>query len=416
MDPHIQKRSFDNGLTLFYDETPWSESFAFAIGVQVGSRHDALNQSGLASLTCEMTNRGAGDYGNRSFYEALLDLGVSSGETATKSRTNFGARGVCDMWEKTLELIALQILHPRFDEDEFDECRMTQLQEIVALEDEPRARGKKEILRISVPFPWNRSSLGERSSLAELTIDDVRQFYNRHYRANGTVIAVAGKMGWERLQDKVFQLFGDWESRDVDSPNEIPSEGSLSHIESDTAQTHIFLSAEEVPFGHDDYWRAVTGYGVLSGGVSSRLFTEVREKRGLCYTVGADVSTIGPYGRLQCYCGTKRESAQEALEIIIREIDRLRVEPVSKSELDFVKISTRTSLVTQGESTASRVRGILHDWFNLKTVRSLDEKLALYERLTVDDLYDYFSSRPPLKFKMVTLGADALQLPKERTL
>ncbi len=405
---------YDNGLVLLFEEMNWSNSFAIEICVPSGAIWDPADRLGVAALTCEMTNRGAGQYDNREFLETLEYLGVDSSERANKQFATFKTRGLVDNWERSLELMALQIRNPRLSDDEFDECLQIQLQEIQGIEDEPKIKSGKALGAILSPDPWGRPVSGTMESVKELTIDDVRRFHQKFYRPNGAYIALAGRIDWEKAKAKVAELFGDWLPVDAGDYELKESTQSTIHIERDIAQTHISLGYSDVPFGHKDYWAASSGIDVLSGGMSSRLFTEVREKRGLCYTVHAGHYTYGDFGMIACYCGTTAENAQQSLEVIVNEFDKLGELPITDSEMERVRIRAKSAIVMQRESTLKRVSAMIGDWRMLHKVRSLEETLAIYDNLTKESVEEYYHSRPKPKFRLATVGPAPLHLDDSR--
>jgi len=405
---------FDNGLALIAEEAPWSEAISFAIRTPAGSIYNPPGKAGLASLTCEMTTRGAGGLGNREFLETLENLGVESSESTSQSYMSIGAVGLAEHWERSLELLTAQLRDPIFPEDELESCRQIQLQEIAAIEDEPARKTLIELGRIFYPDPFGRPSFGDVESVNALTIDDVRDFHRRFFRPNGTVVAVSGRFDWERIRDKVAALFGDW--KPVETPEIVPvaSTTSTVHRETDSAQTHIGLAFETIPFGDPEYHRAWGGVEILSGGMSSRLFSEVREKRGLCYSVFASYNTHQNYGGVFCYCGTTAERAQESLDVIVGEIDRLRVDPPTESEMERMKIRAKSGLVMQRESTTARAGAIVRDWTYLGKIRSFDETMASIDALTSESIAEYYEARGELKFRLATSGQAPLKLDEAR--
>ena len=153
---------------------------------------------------------------------------------------------------------------------------------------------------------------------------------------------------------------------------------------------------------------------VLSGGMSSRLFTEVREKRGLCYSVSASHYSIGNLGYVACKCSTTAESAQQSVDVIIDELDRLRSEPITQSELERVKIRMKSLLVMQGESTARRAAAMAADWRDFERIIPLNENLEKVNSLTTEAIEDYFANRVNMKFRMATSGPEPLSIPEDR--
>lgn len=414
MDTKPRYFQFENGLVLLFEEIPWSESFAVGINVPAGSSNDPDECPGLASITCEMTNRGAGQYDNRSLLEAMESIGIRSSERAAKLYANFNATGLCENWERTLELLALQIREPRFPKDEFSSCQQILLQEITADEDDPFRKTYQAFNSIFLPGKLGLPTLGTKESVCNLTIGDVEKFHHDIYRPNGTIIAITGRLDWNEVRDKVESLFGDWEAIELTTTTQTLSSNSTIHILSNTTQITFVLGYQDVPNTSPEYWYSLGGVRVLSGGMSSRLFTEVREKRGLCYSVSASHCTLDSMGYVVCSCGTNVDSAQQSLDVIINEVDRLSVEPITKSELDRVKIRIKSSMVMQRESTARRVGALLSDWHSFKRIIPLEEDLHNLESLNCELIEAFYAKRPKKTFRIATSGPRSLDIPIDR--
>ncbi len=160
-------------------------------------------------------------------------------------------------------------------------------------------------------------------ALEAIEIDEIARHYKQLYRPNGTILGVAGRIDWPQLVDQVGELLGDWEPQAADEPPEGATGPKLDHLAHESNQTQIGIAYESVPYRHPDYFQAWGAVGVLSGGMSSRLFTEVREKRGLCYSVYASYHTLRDRGCVLCYAGTSAERAQETLDVTLGELKRL---------------------------------------------------------------------------------------------
>jgi predicted Zn-dependent peptidase len=150
--------------------------------------------------------------------------------------------------------------------------------------------------------------------------------------------------------------------------------------------------------------------GVLGGGTSARLFTEVRERRGLCYSVYASYHTLRDRGGVFCYAGTSAERAQETLDVTAAELVRL-ARGIEEHELARLKARIKSSLIMQQESSSSRSASIARDWYHLGRVRSLDEVSALVDGLNSQRINAYLAEHPPRDFTVVTLGPDELEVP-----
>jgi len=152
--------------------------------------------------------------------------------------------------------------------------------------------------------------------------------------------------------------------------------------------------------------------GVLSDGLSSRLFTEVREKRGLCYTVSASYHSLRDRAQVICYSGTTTQRAQETLDVLIEQLTLLR-QGIDEAELRRLKVQVRSSLIMQQESCRARANAIAGDWMHLGRVRTLDEINEKITGLTVESVNQFLANHPPRDFVVVTLGAESLEFQRD---
>src|SRR5262249_11200335 len=159
----------------------------------------------------------------------------------------------------------------------------------------------------------------------------------------GTIISVAGNIDWKPLRDQVGRLFGDWRGMPRPAPKLGKAPGGKMHLKKDTTQTQIAIAFPSVPFGHPEYYAAQGAVQVLSGGMSARLFTEVREKRGLCYAVWASYQTFKDRASILCYAGTTNERAQETFTVTLHEVLRLK-EGISDEEVERVQAGLKSAL------------------------------------------------------------------------
>jgi predicted Zn-dependent peptidase len=309
-----------------------------------------------------------------------------------------------------LGLFADMLRRPHLPSDQLEAGRNVCLQELRTIDDEPSHKLMIELRRRRYPDPWGRSSHGDEPSLRAVKIDDVRRFYERHYRPGGTILAVAGNFDWQRLVDLVGQLFGDWQPGEVGEPASTNGRPLENHISFQSTQSHVGIAYPTIPYKHPDYFQAWAAVGVLSSGSSSRLFTEVRERRGLCYTVYASLHTQRDRASVLCYAGTTNERAQETLDVTIQELRRLG-EGIEQSELDRLKARIKSALIMQQESTSARSGALARDWYHLNRARSLDEVSALVDQLSAASINAFLSKNPPRDLLVVTLGPEPLEVP-----
>jgi predicted Zn-dependent peptidase len=406
----IFTHTYANGLVLLAEPMEWLESAAFALLVPAGCQRDPLSRLGLASFTCEMVQRGCGSRSSREFVEYLDNLGVSHSSSVSNSHTSFGGAMPADKIYEALAIYSDVLLRPHLPADQLEDGRLVCMQEIHAQKDDLAQQVMAELRRRRYADPYGRTSHGTEETIDQITLDDIDQFRSSYYQPDGCILAVAGNLDWPRLRDHVGQLFHDWQARPLEPLQDIPAEGGYGHIPEDSNQTHIGVAYASVPYGDPDYYQARGAVGILSDGMSSRLFTEIRENRGLCYTVYATCHSLRHRGSVFSYAGTTTERAQETLDVLLQELMRIR-EGVRQDELDRLKSKIKAALIMQQESSPSRSSAIAGDWFFLGRVQTLDEINAIIDKLSCDSINAYLREHPPADFVVATLGKQKLELP-----
>ncbi len=410
MTEPILSHSYDNGLVLVAEPMMSLESAAFTFLVPAGCAFDPVELPGLASLTCEMSVRGAGARDSRRFIQDLENLGVERGESVSVSHASFSGAMLAKNLYPALEIYADLLRRPQLPDDQLEPARLVALQELHAIEDEPGQKLMLELRKHQYPDPWGRSSQGQAEALETIDLAQIRGYFGQHYHPNHTIVGVAGNFDWNRLKDQIGELLGGWSPRQVPSPTTGERLARRAHVDHESNQTQIGIAYDSLPYSHPDYFQAWGAVGVLSGGMSSRLFTEVREKRGLCYSVYATMHTLRDRGSVLCYAGTSAERAQETLDVTLAELVRL-AEGIQPGELARLKARIKSGLIMQQESSSSRSGAIARDWYHLARVRTLDELGRLLDALTCESINAYLAAHPPGDFTVVTLGSNPLEVP-----
>lgn len=405
----IHTHQFDNGLMLIVEEMRGVQSAAFSFLVPGGSVYDGPGHGGTASMLADWITRGAGDRDSRELSSALDNLGIAHNQSAGSANITFTAASVADRIGDGLEIFDDVIRRPHLGEDQFEAVRLGAEQGLLAIEDEPQRKAMVELRRRSFTKPWGLPSDGSLEDLQNISGDTVRDHFKRCFRPNGAILGVAGNVDAQEVIEKVGSLFGDWEQkpeREIETGDLGPSRSFIKH---ESAQTHIGISYASVPFTNPDYYNAWAAVSVLSGGMSARLFTEVRERRGLCYSVHASQSSMKHEGRVLCYAGTSNDRAQETLDVTLQELQKLG-DGIEESELQRCKARAKSSLVMQQESSRGRASSLARNWFFLERVRTLDEVREKLEAITVESILDYVHRFPAKDFTVLTIGPEDLQL------
>ncbi len=408
----IHHHRYPNGLVLLAESMPGVRSAAFTFLLPAGAAYEPAESGGTAAMLAEWATRGAGDRDSRELLTALDNLGVSHSEGAQGLHTGISAATLGRNLLPALGLYADVLLRPHLDEDEVEPIRALTLQGLQSLEDDPGTKVLFELRKRHFPDPWGRPSTGTPEGVEAVTAEGMRAFHAAGYRPNGSILGVAGAVDWPSLRDEVGRLFGDWTPR----PDLEVAEGTVGprreHMVKDTQQTQIALAFPTAPVSSPDYYQARASTTILGGYASARLFTEVREKRGLCYSVYASYESLPTRAAVLCYAGTSADRAQETLDVTLEEIDRLRASGVRADELDMMRAGLKSSLIMSQESSMSRSGSLASDWFYLGRVRSIDEIAGALDALTPESVSAFAASQPTRDLTIVTLGPAPLRLPE----
>lgn len=409
MTEPIYSHTYPNGLVLVAEPMAWLQSAAFSFIVPAGCAYDPVDRAGLSSFTCEMALRGAGPRDSRQFILDLDNLGVERSESVANAHTSYSGATLAENLPKALAIYADVLRRPHLPADQIEASRLAMVQELRAVEDEPAQKVMIELRRRHYPEPWGRPSQGEMKAIEETTIANIQSQFQRCYRPNGTILGVAGRLDWPRLKDLVGELLGDWPLGKVAAIEESLPEGRYRHLPYDSHQTQIGIAYDSVPYNHPDYFQAWGAVGVLSGGMSARLFTEVRERRGLCYSVYASLHTLLHRGAVFCYAGTGADRAQQTLDVTLSELTRL-ADGIEEHEIDRLKARIKSALIMQQESGSARSSSLARDWYHLGRARTLEELGGLIDGLTSGSINAYLAEHPPARFTVVTLGSRELEM------
>lgn len=401
----------DNGLTVLVETMPEVQSAAYALLVPAGSACDPPNQNGAASVLSDWLSRGAGDRDNRAFSSELDRWGIQHSQNVTASHLAFSGSCLAENLSPALGLLGDMVERPWLPDEEFPACVAGTQHELQALEDEPRQKVMLELVRRCYPSPWGQPPEGTLADLENLTPQGVRLQFETTVRPDRAILGLAGRITLAEILPAVHTAFGTWKAGAA-APPPLGHRGVLrDHLTAESTQTHIGVAYPTVPYRDPDYFAAWAAVSVLSGGMSSRLFTEVREKRGLCYSVYATLSTLKDQGSVLCYAGSTNDRAQETLDVLVAELHRL-ADGIAEEELHRAKALAKTSLVMQQESSSARAGSLARDWYHLGRVTTPEEVQQKIERLTTAGVVDFVRTHPPDPYTVVTIGPAELVEPR----
>ncbi len=388
-----QEFTLDNGFHVIIEPRRDVASAAYTLLLPGGIGDDPVGLEGIASLASDLITRGTEKYDSRELAESFDRLGVTHSEQAELAHLSAVGTTLAENLEPALDLLADVILHPTLDETQLGYCRDGMLQDLQSIEDDPGQKLFVELRRRSFEPRFGRSSMGTPESLAAIDQQKVREFLETNLRPNGAILGIAGNVSIEKLKKTIDRLFGSWKPKAHSRCTNAPESFGNTHIESDKVQTQIGICYPAVRYDDPQYFDAHGAISVLSGGSSSRLFTEVREKRGLCYTVSAAYVPMKHAGYVLCHSGTTNDKAQQTLDVLLEELKRIE-QGVSDEEVHRARIGLLSSLVMSEESTSARASALARTYYNLGRVRTVAETREQLERMTPDSILNYVRTYP----------------------
>lgn len=404
--PHVQV--LKNGLTLILDRMPEVNSVAYSLLIPGGIVHDTPDLIGESLVLSDLLHKGAGPYSAHDLSNEFDYHAISHGESASFTYSSLHGSCIAEKLPKGLELLALLTLKAHLPSEYLNPIKSVLLQDIESLSDNPARLCMLELSRRYYPNPYNYPSIGTTEGLSAVTHSSVQERYNRTFRPGGSALSIAGRFDIDETIAYVETLFSDWTGA---GEQRIPF-GSVqpftSHfIHSDSNQTQIALAFPSAKFSDPDYYTAKIAHQILSGGMFGRLFLEVREKRGLCYSVNARHSATKDYGTTIVYAGTTPERAKETLETIDREFLRVGKD-IEQTELDRAIANQLSSVFLSEDSSGGRASSNVGDWWLGGRVRPTSEVEAAFQSVSLSDLKHYFEKYTATPRTMVVVGREPL--------
>lgn len=387
---------------------PGVRSAAMSLIVPAGGSNDPLGKSGIATVLSELALRGAGDRDSRQLTDYLDTLGLQRSSTASIINTRLSAAALSEKVVEAIPTYADIVRRAQLREDDFEPARDLAIQSLAGIDDEPRQKLMIALRECFWPWPLGRNTMGIKSELESLTPDEVRAAYRARYVPDGAILAIAGDVDLDGFAKLAEQHFGDWAA-----PAPAPVAGPVLQrkyhfVEQKSEQTHIGIAYPIIDETHADYYIARLAIEALSGGMSGRLFTEIREKKGLVYSVSASYSSLPGVAGVFGYAGTSNERAQQTIDQFIVELKRL-ADGITQGELDRAKIGLKASTIMSGESTSSRAGAIAHDYIVRKRLRTIDEIVAAIDAITLDHVNAFLKANPADDFTIAIVGPKELK-------
>jgi predicted Zn-dependent peptidase len=382
-----QVSELDSGIRVVTETVPSVRSVALGFWVRTGSRDETPEQAGLSHFLEHLLFKGTKRYSAIEIAEIFDGLGAAINAATGKESTNLHARFLDTHTDEAFDLLSEMLLAPTYPD--IDSEREVVLEEIAMYEDEPQDKVHDVLDRaVFGDHPLGRRILGKAEVISNVPIPDISAYHQARYTGKNIVVAAAGNLEHEQIVELAKKHLEPSEPSSNGSSLEPPEldRAEVAFQQKDTEQFHICFGGPGLDRSDDRRYALGILDTVFGGSTSSRLFREVREKRGLAYAVGSYTQQYVDSGMVGLYVGTRADNVQEACEIIGRELAAVHSDGISDDELARAKESVKGRMVLSSESTAARMnrigKAILFD----TELLTIDELLGRVDAVTSEDV------------------------------
>ena len=384
--PGVEISTLENGLRIVTHSLPHLETVSLGVWINAGARHEGERQHGIAHFLEHMAFKGTP---TRTALEIAEEIEIAGGDlnAATSLETTaYYARVLKGDTGLAVSLLSDILINPSFDNAEMERERGVIIQEIGHSQDTPDDLVFDMFQQTSFPDqPLGRPILGTAQTVSTFASDDLRSYRDQFYQPSAMVVAAVGAMDHATLLAQAEEGFGAMQEKISEDLVPAAYVGGNTQLERDIEQLHVVFGLKSLAIDHPDFYAMQILNYVLGGGMSSRLFQEVREKRGLCYSVFSFNWGFSDSGIFGIYAGTGPEKAQELGNVIVGELQRLPG-TITADELARARAQLKTGLVMCLEQSASRAEQIARQMLLFGRVLPIQELIDKVESVDIDTL------------------------------
>lgn len=384
----IHKFTFPNGARLLIEPNDHVRSAAIGLWCRTGSSHETDAEGGITHFIEHMLFKGTTSRTSREIAEAIEGRGGMLNAFTDKEQTCYYCRVLDTDVLNGVDVLTDMLLHSLLDPEEIArECGVI-IEEIKRSEDEPSDFVHDiHIQNRWGDHPFGRPIIGTRDSVSSFRQENFRAYMDRRYRGDNIALAIAGSVDVDSIVKQVEPILSKFPAGGAVPDCHAPAPAvQRAEVGKDVEQVHFCIGTDSVSVRHDDLHGMIVLDAVLGGGMSSRLFQEVREKRGLVYAIGSYNLSYTAGGLYTIYGGTGRQTWQQVQDVVRTELDRMVNEPVPESELSRVKMNIKGNAVLALEGMSSRMMRMAKNELTHGREVPLEETLAKIDAVTHEQL------------------------------
>ncbi len=387
--PDVQKDVLPNGLTILTEAMPALRSVAIGVWLRTGSRHEREQENGISHFLEHMVFKGTKSRSAEEIARSADSIGGHLDAFTAKECTGFSIKVLDEHLPRAFDMLADLVKNPLLKPEHIARERQVIREEIKMLEDTP----DDLVHEIFTQTYWRghglgRPILGTRRTVGSFERPQLVDYFHRRYAPRNMIIAAAGHVEHALVMDlvrKEFETLPAGRSA-ADGPRPVAHPHVKYRKKKELEQVHICVGAPAYPQTHEKRFACYILNTILGGGMSSRLFQNIREKRGLAYSVFSSFNAFRDAGCLSVYAGTSAESARKVLQLIMEEFRRMKETPLRDEELQPAKDYLKGSMLLSLESTMSRMANLARQEMYFGRYLSLDEIAASIDAVTPDEV------------------------------
>jgi predicted Zn-dependent peptidase len=378
--------TLDSGVRVVTEEMPSVRSIALGFWIRSGSRDEPLERAGISHFLEHLLFKGTDRFSSREIDEVFDTMGAEVNAGTGKETTSVYSRFLDRHLEQAFDVLQDMVLRPAYPD--IDSERQVVIEEIAMYEDEPSDK-VHDVLAGAIfgDHPLGRPIIGSADVISSVPVPAIAEWHDGRYTGANIVVAAAGNVEHDAVVEIVSAAVGPLQpgTKALSAP---PTGAApvLRFHEKETEQYHLCIGAPGIPRGDDRRYALRVLDTILGGSTSSRLFQEVRERRGLAYSVFSYASHYADSGQVGLYVGTRPENVAEAMDVIGAELGRLPAEGVSEEELERARENVKGRTVLSMESTLTRMNRLGSSVLMDVPLLSVDEVLAAFDAVTLDDV------------------------------
>jgi predicted Zn-dependent peptidase len=387
--PNVRKDVLPNGLTILTEPMPSVRSVSVGIWLRTGARQETVEDNGISHFIEHMLFKGTTSRSAEDIARAADSIGGHLDAFTAKETTNYSIKVLDEHLPRAFAILSDLVKNPLFEPAHIsNESRVIQ-EEIKMVEDTP----DDLVHEIFTQTYWRghalgRPILGTRRSVKGFDRKRLLGYFRRHYAPNNLLVAAAGHIKHSQILDLVQEEFGDLRAGSAlqSGPIPVPHPHLQVRHKKDLEQVHLCVGAPSYPQPHKNRFPSYILNSVLGGGMSSRLFQNIREKRGLAYAVFSSLSSFHDAGCLSVYAGTATDKTRQVIDLVLKEFCDLKTNPIGHEELQRAKDYLKGSLLLSLESSTSRMGNVARQEMYFGRYISQDELARSVDAVTAEQV------------------------------